>query len=699
MLETQGTRRLSWLLWGMVAWVGAIVVRLIWLQIFQHDELLKLAQQQQQKTIEIPAARGTILDRFGQPLAKSLPAESVCVNPRRLRDIGVAADLLSRILDLDRAKLFERLQAAKASHSGFMWIKRKISADEAERLKSLHLDWVEFREELRRFYPHATLAAHVLGSTGFVDEAERGNAGIEMSFDEDLAGRPGLAQVYTDAKPIPYDSVIVRKPEPGSNLILSIDPNLQYIAERELEKAARSSRAESGSIIVMNPYTGDILAMGNYPSYDPNVPPSPKEPAHARSNLAIATPFEPGSVFKVITLTSALENTPLTPDTPINCGNGVINLYGRIIHDDHRYSVLSMADVLAKSSNIGAINVALRVGDKPLYGTQRKFGFGAKTGIELPGESAGILHRVSEWTPSSIGSLAMGHEVSVTSLQLAIAGAVIANGGLKVRPRLVIGRQRLGQPVEQYQPEPGERIIRPQTAITMRQMMEGVVLRGTGRNHATLRGYTSGGKTGSAQVYDLKNHLYTHTYNASFLGFAPVANPQILIAVTLNKTQGGTAGYGGPVAAPVFREVAMNALRMMDVPKDLPEGKILAATSAQDSANEQVLVAHSSSATSRSVSSVTPPPVHEGSSASAEAPSLDRRPFLSPSGESVASIATGPGPRVPDFNGLPLRVVLEEAAASGLKVEVVGKGLARSQEPPPGTALSTRTVIRVHFGK
>jgi cell division protein FtsI (penicillin-binding protein 3) len=370
-----------------------------------------------------------------------------------------------------------------------------------------------------------------------------------------------------------------------------------------------------------------------------------------------------------------------------------------------------MADVLAKSSNIGAIQVALRVGDKPLYGTQRKFGFGAKTGIELPGESAGILHRVSEWTPSSIGSLAMGHEVSVTSLQLALAGAVIANGGLKVKPRLVTGRQRPGQPIEQYPPEPGERIIRPQTAITMRQMMEGVVLRGTGRNHATLRGYTSGGKTGSAQVYDLKNHLYTHTYNASFLGFAPVANPQVLIAVTLNKTQGGTAGYGGPVAAPVFREVAMNALRMMDVPKDLPEGKVLAATSESSADSEQVLVASSKATSpltnahnadavrSRSVSSVTPPPVHEGSSATAETSSLDRRPFFSPSGESPASVATGPGPRVPDFSGLPLRVVLEEAAASGLKVEVVGKGLARSQEPPPGTALSTRTLIRVHFGK
>ena len=243
----------------------------------------------------------------------------------------------------------------------------------------------------------------------------------------------------------------------------------------------------------------------------------------------------------MVTLSAALESTNLTPDSLINCGNGMINLYGRVIHDDHRYSVLSMADVLAKSSNIGAIQIALKTGEQPLYKYQRLFGFGQKTGIELAGESGGNLRDVKQWMPSSIGSLAMGHEVSVTSLQLAVAGAAIANGGLKVKPRLVIARQKPGQPLQRIPAEPPVRILRPETAITMRQMMEGVVLRGTGRGHANLRGYTSGGKTGSAQIYDVKAHAYTHNYNASFLGFAPVANPQIVIAVTLNHTTGGTA--------------------------------------------------------------------------------------------------------------------------------------------------------------
>lgn len=630
MLLTPTTRRLQWILWAFLAWAGVIFGRLVWLQVIRHDELLRLAEQQQQKTVEVQALRGSILDRTGQPLAKTLPADSVAVDPQRIPDLKTAADLLSRLLDIDRALLYQRLRAHHARGSRFMWVARKMDGKSSERLRGLNLPYVEFRSELRRFYPNSTLASHVLGSIGYVDggDVERGSAGIEASFEEDLAGRPGLARVLTDVHQTAYESFITRAPEAGSNLMLSIDPNLQYEAERQLDKAIASSHARTGSIVAINPYTGDILAMANYPRYDPNLPAGKNEDPAARSNLAISTPFEPGSVFKVITLSAALETTNLTPDTLINCGNGVINLYGRRIRDDHPHSVLSMADVLAKSSNIGAIQIALKTGERPLYKYQRLFGFGQKTGIELAGESGGNLRDVKTWMASSIGSLAMGHEVSVTSLQLAVAGAVIANGGLKVKPRLVIGRQRPGQPLQKIAADEPVRILRPETAITMRQLMEGVVLRGTGRGLANLKGYTSGGKTGSAQIYDAKAHVYTHNYNASFLGFAPVANPQIVIAVTLNHTSGGTAGYGGPVAAPVFREVAMDALRMLDVPKDLPEsnaGELLAAASAsQPNIPQAGLFAPPGQ---RAVSSVTPPPVRADASASAETSSSDRRPF------------------------------------------------------------------------
>src|SRR5277367_2170149 len=392
MPENQSTKRLHCLLWLLLGWTGLIFARLVSLQVIHHDDLLKQAQQQQQRTREIPALRGTIFDRSGQPLAKSMPTESVCVNPQRIPDPGMAADILSRVLDMNRARLFEKIQTASLRHSGFLWIKRKILSDEAQRLRSLNLDWVEFRPEVRRFYPHHTLAAHVVGSVGITDVddiIEHGNAGIEASFEEDLSGRPGLSRVYTDVRQNPYDAVVARKPETGSDLTLTIDGNLQYEAEKQLDKAVHSSHARSGSIVALNPYTGEILAMANYPTYDPNNPPSASDPENARSNLAITTPFEPGSVFKTVTVSAALETTRLRPDTLINCGNGQINLFGRIIHDTHRYSMLTMQQVYEKSSNIGAIQIGLKMGDRTLYQYVRKFGVGRKTGVELPGESAG----------------------------------------------------------------------------------------------------------------------------------------------------------------------------------------------------------------------------------------------------------------------------------------------------------------------
>ncbi len=634
MLETQSTRRLKWLLWGLLAWVVCIFGRLISLQVYQHDELLRQAQVQQQKTEPIPAMRGSVLDRFGQPLAKSLPAESINVNPMKIQNPGVASTMLAGLLQLDQKKLQERIANAKLRGGGFLWVKRKVSAEEAERVRSLKLDYVEFRPEMQRYYPRDEMASHVVGSIGVVDssDVERGNAGIEMAFDEELSGRPGEARVYTDVKQNAYDSVVTRAPEPGVNIKLTLDPNLQFVAERALDKAMETTHARSGSIVAINPYTGDILAMANSPRFNPNNPPGKQEAANARSNIAISTPFEPGSVLKVVTLSSALETTSLRPDSIINCMNGLIKFPGREIHDEHHYGALSMADVLAKSSNIGAIQIGLKVGSNELYKYERRFGFGQKTGIDLPGESAGLLHPVKEWGATSIASIAFGHEIAVTSLQLALAGAAIANGGMMVKPRIVLSRQKPGHAEEKFEVEKPERILSPETAIQMRQMMEGVVLRGTGRGLANLSGYTSAGKTGTAMIYDVKTHLYTHHYNASFLGFAPVTNPQIVIIVTLEDTSGGTSAFGGPVAAPVFREVATHALRILDVPKDLPERVLPDAP--LHSANDPVHDFDRPVVDQRSVSSVTPPPARAGLPVSSGRPDSSqgenpgRRPFL-----------------------------------------------------------------------
>ena len=726
MLESQSTQRLKWLLWLMLVWVAAIVGRLAFLQVARHDELLRAAQSQQQKIIEIEATRGSIFDRAGQPLAKTLPAESICVNPSKIPDVAVASDILSRVLDVDRKELFDHIQAAKKHKSGFLWVKRKVDPEDATRVRSLNLDYVEFRPETRRFYPRGSMAAHVVGTTGMSaaeNSIEHGTGGIEQSFDDDLAGQPGEGRVYKDVRQTAYDMLVTKQPEPGTNLTLTIDTNLQFDAERALADAVQKANARTGSLVAMNPNTGEILAMANYPTFDPNVSLAPGEPATGRSNLAVTTPFEPGSVFKVITLSAALETTQLTPDSIINCGNGTLSLFGRVIHDapGERFGSLSMADVLAHSSNIGAINIGLKVGKDNMYEYVRRFGFGRKTGIDLPGESGGILRRLSNWEATSIGSVAMGHEIGATSLQLAQAGAVVANGGLLVRPRLVLARQRPGAAAEAMPQEKPQRVIAPETAIKMRQMMEGVVLHGTGRK-AILRGYTSGGKTGSAQIYDFKTRTYTHSYNASFLGFAPVSNPQIVIAVTLIGTTGASAGFGGATAAPVFHDVATSALRMLDVPKDLPESPTpaLAGSKTKEIENDLAIAGlgappeffaeqsgssptvsvseytHPAGATSLAAArspvapSVTQPSIQKDSSASANEASLDRRPFLS---------ARAAGPRVPDFRGMTLNTVLEESAATGLPVEVLGSGLARNQDPPPGSVLPPGTRVRVQFAR
>ncbi|MGH9664345.1 MAG: peptidoglycan D,D-transpeptidase FtsI family protein, partial [Bryobacteraceae bacterium] len=396
---------------------------------------------------------------------------SVCVNPLRVPDLAVAAAILSRELNLNESELLGRMKWSEDSHRGFMWVKRKISPEESARLRSLKLDWIEFRTETRRFYPNGFLAAHVLGS---VDHAENGNGGIELALNEELAGHPGYMRVTTDVKQNPFDAQIAVEPKPGRNITLTIDSRIQYVMEQELKQAVETTHAKTGSAVAMDPRNGEILALASYPTYDPNESVKPGESLADRTDLAVSTPFEPGSVFKVITLASALETTHLTPESIIPCGNGVINLFGRVIHDHKSYSALSMADVLAHSSNIGAIQVGLRVGAPMLYEYIRRFGFGEDTGISLPGESSGLLRKLAHWTKSSIGSVAMGQEVSTTTLQLARACAVVADGGLLLKPRLIL-KAGTGKAYGGPEDRP-VRVLRPETAITMRRMMEGVVL-------------------------------------------------------------------------------------------------------------------------------------------------------------------------------------------------------------------------------
>jgi cell division protein FtsI (penicillin-binding protein 3) len=673
--RAEANRRLVWLAGVILVWAVCLLAKILFIQVVRHDEYAAQARQQQERVVEIPAPRGTIFDRTGQPIAMSVPMDSIFVNPLRVPDLDVAADILSSILHLDRSQLYGRLKWYLENHRGFMWVKRKVTPEEAERLRSLKLEWIEFQTESQRHYPGGQVAAQVLGS---VDREERGNWGIEMSLDTTLEGIPGTARMLTDVKRRGIDARLDTEAHAGTSLTLSIDSRIQFAAEQALAAAARERQAATGSVVVMNPHTGEILAMASYPPFDPNRPPHAGEDPKARINQAVSAPFEPGSVFKVVTLSTALETTNLTPDTIINCGNGAITLFGRTIHEAHRgYGSIPMSLVLAKSSNIGAIQIGLRVGQAKLYEYVRNFGFGQRSEIPLPAESPGMLRRLARWQATSLPSVAMGHEVSVTTVQLARACSVIANGGLLVNPRLILRKGDKVVPIA-----PPHRILRPETAIKMRQMMEGVIVlpQGTGHRYARLEGYSAGGKTGSAQIYDYAAHHYTHSYNASFMGFAPVTNPAIVVVATVNGTHGGSVGYGGPAAGPVFRAVAQEALRVLDVPKDLPDEPVtnVAGNEKTEEADEDVAIADL---------------------ADPDAAASEARAENAPVVAAAAPPATVAGPRVPDFQGMSMRRVIATASEKGLEVLLDGSGVARMQQPPAGSILRQGERIRVQFAR
>jgi len=679
------TTRLIFLAAGAFLWAIVVLCRLVQLQVVSHRAYQELADHQQNHTLRVDAPRGCVFDRDGHVLAMSVPADSVSIDPLLVPDRPLAASILARALGVDREELLARMNAAVAEHrraleqkrkpkgSGFLWVKRKIAPGEAEALRSLKLDWVEFQKEPHRYYPDGPLASHVVGTVYF---QERGNLGLEQRLDPELNGRSGRVSMLTDVLGRPIASNISAEAEAGKNITLSIDESIQFVAERELRAACEYYHASSGSTVVMDPHTGEILAMASYPVFDPNQPPEPGDPPTARFNHPVSVAFEPGSVFKIVTLTAALETTNLRPETPINCGNGTINLFGRVIHESHHgWGTIPMADVLAHSSNIGAIQIGLKVGEKNLLEYVHKFGFGKTTGIPLPAESSGMVRDLKHWGKTSIGSVAMGHEVSATALQLAQACSVIANGGVLVRPRLVLKRQRPGGKVEN---EPGpapQRVLKPETAITMRQMMEGVVLRGTGKA-ARLAGYTSGGKTGSAQIFDLQEKHYTHLYNGSFVGFAPVTNPAVVIAVTLN----GVKMFGGVVAAPVFKNVATETLRLLAVPKDIPESEPPPLTDPEEA--DDVSIADMSVPPEDLVQLPAPPAVAA-------------TPLQVPAASPVATAVVGPS--APSFEGKTVRAVIEQSLVMGVPVEVVGSGIARQQAPPPGSPLNAGEKVRVLF--
>src|SRR5882672_6953835 len=424
-------RRALFVSLGLVAWMLLIGGRLVQLQVSQHDDFTSRARNQQLSAIDTGPTRGQVLDRQGRELARSIETESFYADPRDISDPNDTAKRIAAITGQDRDELARRLAAAIDAKKQFVWITRRLTIESANKLDAMELKGVFSRKESKRYYPNDSLAAHVLG---FVGAEQIGLSGVEQSYNEKINGEAGKVYLERDAERRVFESYEVR-PNPGQTVVLTIDQTIQYRTEQALSAAVERAHAKSGTAIVMDPKTGEILALANAPSFDPNQP--GKESPEARANNALQNIYEPGSTFKIVAYSAAIEKGLVRPEDKIDCQMGQITVAGRLIHDHHPFGVLTIADALAQSSNVGAIKLGLLVGNESMYEFMRRLGFGARTGIDLAGESAGLLKSLGRWQPSSIGSMAMGQEIGVTPLQMATAYCVLANDGMLVKPHVV----------------------------------------------------------------------------------------------------------------------------------------------------------------------------------------------------------------------------------------------------------------------
>jgi len=533
--------------------------RLVYIQFISSQLLAKKANRQYSYPLVLSPKRGDIYDNNMRRLACSLRVESLYAIPPYVKDKNETASALSAILKLDRRLILERLNRKKS----FIWVKRKLSDAEVEKIKSLDIEGLGLLKEYKRFYPNAALASHVLG---FVDIDNQGLEGLELFYDGYLKGENGWKQVVRDAKgrELVSKEKRVLPPQNGYNLILTIDEIIQHITETTLDDAWRKSRAKSAMAIVMDPKSGRILALANRPTFNPNF--FGNVNSEQRRDRAITDYFEPGSAFKIVTASAALNEQLVCFGDVFFCENGSWKISGHMLHDHQPHGNLTFKEVIEKSSNIGTVKVALRLKEKALYEYIEKFKFGTPTGVDLPGEVSGILRPLAQWSKFSISSIPMGQEIGVTAMQMTAALSIIANGGLYYHPTIAKEIQdEKGQLIKSFEPAPSERVISEETAAKMRQILQGVVDSGTGKM-AKPKSYTAGGKTGTAQKIE-PSGVYSHSkFMASFIGFAPAEDPQIVICVFIDEPR--SIYYGGVVAAPVFKDIAEESLKYLELEKN-----------------------------------------------------------------------------------------------------------------------------------
>jgi cell division protein FtsI (penicillin-binding protein 3) len=529
------------------------VGRLFFIQFFRSNYLTVIAKKQHNQLVELEPRRGTIYDCNLKAQAVNMSLDSLYAVPNTIKNKESVINQLLPILNFERSYLQERLHRKKS----FIWVARKLPPEKSEAIKGLKIKGLGFMKETKRIYPNSYLASHIIGFSG-MDNI--GLEGVERGFDKYLKGTPGWAIFLRDARLKKLD--IWEKmvlPVDGMELVLTIDEVIQYIAERELDKAFKQFHAKGASIVVMDPHTGRILAMANRPTYDLNDHSGVSK--DSIRNRAICDLFEPGSVFKIVTASAALEEKKVTEKDVFFCENGAYRVGGRILHDHTAHGNLTFKQVIEESSNIGTVKVAQILGPDTVYRYIRAFGFGSKLGIDLSGEISGMISLPRLWSKTSISAVPIGQEVGVTALQLASAISVIGNGGQLMKPYIIDSvRDDQGRIIKQNKPVLIRKVISVDTAMRIKKILTGVIEEGTGKLGKVL-GFTAAGKTGTAQKLDADGS-YSHTkFVASFIGFSPAEDPLITIVVTVDEPH--PYYYGGVVAAPVFQKVASDVIRYL----------------------------------------------------------------------------------------------------------------------------------------
>lgn len=640
---------LSVCLWGVV-----VFIRLVQLQVLERVSYARQAARQSERTINLDSRRGAIVDRSGHDLALSVDAESIYAVPQEIEDPERAAAQLARALNLDTAGRRD-LQVQLSKSRAFVWVKRKADPRHARAVRDLQMPGIGFLTENRRYYPKRELASQVLGYVGLDNT---GMSGIEYEFEEEIRGKAAKVTVHIDARRRPVGHT--EKPSTdGNTIVLTLDETIQHVAEKELERAIQETSSVAGVAVVMDPRTGEVLAMANRPTFNPN-----RFAAYGSGrwrNRVVADAYEPGSIFKIFTAAAGLQEKVVDPDEVIDCGHGSIEVAGTVINDHHVFDHLTFRDVIAKSSDVGVIRVAQRLGRENFNRYLNDFGFGAATGVELPGESAGLLRPPPRWSALSLPSLSFGQEVGVTALQMASAVSVVANGGYLMKPQIVKRIETAtGALVKESRPVAVRRVLEPGTIDTLTEILKEVVKSGTGRK-AAIPGYVVAGKTGTAQKVDASGRYSMIDHVASFVGYVPASRPALVVLVSLD-TPRGQANQGGDVAAPLFQRITEQSLRHLAVPPDDPDRSLR-------------MVDY------RPTSIV--PASFQPRAETSPAPSVD---------------AGDPG-LMPDLRGRSAREAALMAARRGLIVELKGSGRVVGQAPEPGTEIEAGASCVLTLGR